>query len=71
MSITKLGRHLSTIPFSAWWIADKLDAYQKKTRSKRDADAIDNLERLYRLKEHGVITGNEYDELKQKLKEQI
>lgn len=71
MDKTNLKRYLTTVPTSVWWLSDRLAARRKKRQAKHDADAIDNLERLHRLKECGVITEKEYDELKQKLKERI
>ena len=65
------GRRLSTVPTIVWRIADWIEDQQRKHRSKKGADAIDNLQRLYRLKERGVISEDEFTELKEKLKSQI
>lgn len=71
MEKIKLGRYLTTVPLSAWWITDKIWERQKKKRATHDADVIDNLERLYRLKDRGAISEKDYEEIKEKLKEQI
>ena len=65
------GRELSTVPTFIWRIADWIEDKKMKRRSKKDADSIDNLQRLYRLKERGAISEEEYAELKEKLKSQI
>lgn len=65
------GRGLSTVPTFVWRIADWIEDKKMKRRSKKDADAIENLQRLYRLKERGVISEDEFTELKEKLKNQI
>lgn len=65
------GRGLSTVPTFVWRIADWIEDKKRKHRSKKGADAIDNLQRLYRLKERGVISEEEFTELKEKLKNQI
>ena len=71
MDTEKVRRYLTTVPLSVWWIVDKLEAHQRKHRARQGADAIDNLERLYKLKEKGVLTEEEFTELKEKIKEQI
>ena len=71
MSINDFGRYLTTVPLCAWWLTDRIEAHRRKKHAKTDADAIDNLERLYRLKERGVISEDEYQELKNKLKQHI
>lgn len=69
MKINKSGWLFGPIQF--WLIADKIEAHKRKKRSKQGSDAIDNIERLYRLKGRGVISEAEFEELKEKLKEQI
>ena len=71
MKTTKSGRLLTTIPVFSWWLSDKIEKRQRKKRAKCGSDAIDNLERLYRLKERGAISEEDFHELKEKLKEQI
>lgn len=58
-------------PIQSWLIADKIEAHKRKKRTKHGSDAIDNIERLYRLKGRGVISEADFEELKEKLKEQI
>ena len=65
------GRGLSTVPTIVWRIADWIEEKKRKHRSKKGMDAIDNLQRLYRLKKRGVISEEEFRELKEKLKSQI
>ena len=71
MDTEKVKRYLTSVPLSVWWIADKLEEHQRKHRARHGADAIDNLERLHKLKEKGVLTEEEFAELKEKLKENI
>ncbi len=65
------GRGLSTVPTFVWKIVDWYEDKKMKHRTKAGADAIDNLQRLHRLKEQGVITEEEFIELKEKLKKHI
>ena len=65
------GKFLSTVPTLTWWLSDKIENHKRKKRAKYGVDAIDNIERLYRLKEHGAITEQDFQELKEKLKNQI
>ena len=71
MKTTKNGKFLTTVPTITWWLSDKIEERRRKKRAKNGADAIDNLERLYRLKERGAISEEDFNELKEKLKEQI
>ena len=71
MKQTKVGKYLASVPLSAWWISDKIEERRRKKRAKKGSDAIDNLERLYRLKERGVISEEDFQELKEELKKQI
>ena len=71
MKMTKEGKHLTTIPTIAWWISDKIEKHRRKKRAVTESDAIDNIERLYRLKKRGAISEDDFQELKQKLKKQI
>lgn len=68
---TEHGKFLSTVPTLTWWLSDKIENHKRKKRAKYGVDAIDNIERLYRLKEHGAITEQDFQELKEKLKNQI
>ena len=71
MKITKEGRMVTTVPGITWWISDKIEELRRKKRLKNGVDAIDNLERLYRLKERGAISEKDFQELKEKIKKQI
>ena len=53
------------------WLVSKLVARQQKRQAAAAADAIDNLERLHQLKEKGVLTNEEFAELKEKIKARI
>ena len=63
--------HLTTGPVGISWLVSKLVARQQKRQAAADADAIDNLERLHQLKEKGVLTNEEFAELKEKLEARI
>lgn len=63
--------NLTTGPVGVSWFVSKIVARQQKRQAAADADAIDNLERLYQLKEKGVLTNEEFAELKEKLKARI
>ena len=65
------GKFLSTVPTLTWWLSDKIKKHKRKKRAKYGVDAIDNIERLYRLKERGAISEDDFQELKEKLKNQI
>lgn len=71
MEMTKEGEFLTTVPLFTWWLSDKIEDRRRKKRNRNGVDAIDNLERLHRLKEHGVISEEDFQELKEKLKKQI
>ena len=63
--------HLTKGPVGISWLVSKLVARQQKRQAAADADAIDNLERLHQLKEKGVLTNEEFAELKEKLEARI
>ena len=65
------GRGLSTVPTFVWRIVDWYEDKKLKRSTKAGSDAIDNLQRIYRLKEKGVISEDEFLELKEKLKKHI
>ena len=71
MKTTKNGKFLTTVPVITWWLSDKIEERRRKKRARNGVDAIDNLERLYRLKERGAISEEDFQELKEKLKKQI
>ena len=71
MMSTEHGKFLSTVPALTWWLSDKIKNHKRKKRAKYGVDAIDNIERLYRLKERGIISEDDFQELKEKLKNQI
>ena len=62
---------LTTGPVWASWLVNKLVARQQKRQAEADANAIDNLERLHQLKEKGVLTEEEFEELKERMKAKI
>ena len=63
--------NLTTVPVGVSWLVSKLVARQQKHRALENADTIDNLERLHKLKEKGILTNEEFAALKEKLMEQI
>jgi hypothetical protein len=65
------GKFLSAVPALTCWLSDKIENHKRKKRAKYGVDAIDNIERLYRLKECGAINEDDFQELKEKLKNQI
>ena len=52
-------------------LADRLYKRQRRYKNAQTADAIDNLHRLYRLKEVGAITDEEFRQYKDKLSQQL
>ena len=67
----KFGRILTTVPVFTWWVYDRIEKTFDKKKAKGNANTIENLEKLYALKKSGAITEEDYQELKEKLKEQI
>ena len=63
--------NLTTGPIGIGWLVGKLVARQQKKQALADADTIDNLARLYQLKEKGILTEEEFNELKEKMKARI
>ena len=71
MKATKNGKFSTTVPVITWWLSDKIEERRRKKRARNGVDAIDNIERLYRLKLRGAISEDDFQELKEKLKNQI
>lgn len=67
----KINRLLTTVLPGTWWLLEKIEAHKKQSRARRDADVVDNIERLHRLKAHGAISEEDFQELKEKLKDRI
>ena len=63
--------NLTTVPVGVSWLVSKLVARQQKRQAEADANTIDNLERLHQLKEKGVLTKEEFEELKDRMKVKI
>ena len=63
--------NLTTVPVGVSWLVGKLVARQQKRQALADADTIDNLARLHQLKEKGILTPEEFSELKEKMKARI
>ena len=53
------------------WLVNKYLSKKKKRQAEADADTIDNLARLHQLKEKGILTEEEFTELKEKMKARI
>ena len=67
----KLRKALTTVPVFLWWAYDRIEKAFDKKKAKGNASTLDNLEKLYALKKSGAISEEDYNELKEKLKEQI
>ena len=67
----KSGKAAAVVSAAAWWLSDKIHRRHRKKHAAYGADAIDNIERLYRLKKRGAISEADFQELKEKLKKQI
>lgn len=63
--------NLTTGPVGVSWLVSKLVARQQKRQTRADADAIENLSRLHDLMTRGVITEDEFAEMKKRLTSQI
>ena len=63
--------NLTTVPVGISWLVGKLVTRQQKRQAEADANTIDNLERLHQLKEKGVLTNEEFEELKDRMKAKI
>lgn len=61
----------SKLSAASGWLMRKFVTRQQKRQAEKDADTIGNIERLHRLKEKGIITDEDFTELKEKLKKQI
>lgn len=63
--------NLTTVPVGVSWLVSKLVARQQKRQALADANTINNLERLHQLKEKGILTEEEFTELKEKMRARI
>lgn len=63
--------NLTTGPVGIGWLVGKLVARRQKRQAEADANTIDNLARLHQLKEKGILTEEEFAELKEKMKARI
>lgn len=63
--------NLTTVPVGVSWLVSKLVARQQKRQAVADANTIDNLDRLYQLKVKGVLSDDEFEELKERMKAKI
>ena len=63
--------NLITVPVGVSWLVSKLVTRQQKRQTVVDANTIDNLEKLHQLKEKGILTEEEFAELKEKMKVRI
>ena len=71
MKKPKDGKLSTTVPIITWWLSDKIEEHRRKKLTRKGFDAIDNLERLHRLKQRGAISEEDFQELKDRLKKQI
>ena len=67
----KIGKVFTTVPVFAWWAYDRIEKAFDKKKVKENANTLDNLEKLYNLKKSGAISEEDYNAIKEKLKEQI
>ena len=63
--------NLTTVPVGVSWLVSELVARQQKRQAAADANTIDNLDRLYQLKVKGVLSDDEFEELKERMKAKI
>ena len=63
--------NMTAAPGGIGWLVSKLITRQLKRQAEADANTIDNLNRLYQLMEKGVLTQEEFDEMKGRMKEKI
>ena len=70
MNMTKNGWMLTTVPL-VWWIGKKVSEIKLKKQDKVNKEIFENLKKLHELKEVGVITENEFNEMKERLKNQL
>lgn len=66
-----MNTNLTTVPVGISWLVNKLVSRQQKHQAVADANTIDNLARLHQLKEKGILTEEEFTELKEKMKARI
>ena len=71
MKMTKDGKFLTTVPAITWWLSDKIKERRRKKSTRHGVDVIDNIERLQKLKKRGAISDKDFQELKEKLKQQF
>ena len=62
---------LTTVPVSLHYLTEKILARHQKRQADADANTLNNIERLYHLKEQGILTEEEYQTLKDRLKTHI
>ncbi|MBQ9761877.1 MAG: hypothetical protein IJV82_02235 [Oscillospiraceae bacterium] len=63
--------NLTTGPVGVSWLVSKLVAHQQKRQAEADANTIDNLNRLYQIKVKGVLSDDEFEKLKERMKAKI
>ena len=56
MEVMGMKTNQTTVPVGVGWLVSKIIARQQKRWALEDADTIDNLERLHKLKEKGILT---------------
>lgn len=63
--------NFTTVPVGISWLVSKPVARQQKRQAEADANTIDNLARLHQMKEKGILTEEEFNKLKEKMKARI
>jgi hypothetical protein len=61
----------STAHSGIGWLVSKSISRQQKRQAAADANTIDNLDRPYQLKVKGVLSDDEFEELKERMKAKI
>ena len=67
----QIRNKINASPLFVWWMSDRIKERRRKKRARTGVNSIDNPERLHRLKEKGVLSEDEFSELKETLKKQI
>ena len=65
------GKAAAVASAVTWWLSDKIHKRHRQKYAANGADAIDNIERLYRLKKRGAISEEEFEQLKNIMKERV
>lgn len=70
MNMMKNGWMLTSAP-CVWWVCKKVSELKLKKQERQDKEVFTSLGRLYELKEMGIITEEEFKEMKERLKDRL